>query len=935
MKFLFSLSAIFFSLSIFAITPSAAQIEQLKNLPRAQQEALAKQYGIDLDSLVPSKGSSTGEYDEERNLPAKKIKQNKNEFNQETKSKGKTFNGANLTNLVDQVKDNGTSIKLTEQGTDKVTPIEEPLKPFGYEIFSGENNGFAPLKNVPVPAGYILGPGDEINLQLYGKEIQSLSVVIDRNGVFITPETGPIPVAGLSFSEFKELYTQQLEQKVIGLKALVTMGELRSIKVFVLGDVMQPGSYTLSSLSTITHAIFSAGGISNVGTLRNVQLKRRGKLVTSLDLYDFLLKGDTANDMNLLPGDVVFVPPSGNVVGVKGAIKRPALYELKGNETALDMFNLAGGGATNAFIKSSKLQRINDNGLSTLIDIDLANKQEANTPLRNADTLVVGSVLEQVENVVVLNGHVNRPGVYGYKEGLKLLDVIGNIKQLKSNPDLEYGLIVREDKLVRTISTVSISLRKAFEQPTSKFNVELTSRDEIWIFSADEPRNIENIIARLKSQATRTNPTQLVEVIGNVELPGEYPLTENMTVQDLIKSAHDIKESTDLNYALIKRVNIEKNITDFEVLSLLENTELQLKSQDKLYIFNINEPREFLIADLIEEINLQTSKENQRLLVSIQGEVRFPGEYPLAEGMTVKQLLAAAGGYTEASYLVDFNLSRFTSNGVDDSKFDLSTEPLTDEITSQFKLKPRDAIFIKRIPDWKQTEVVELKGEFKFPGKYTIKRGETLAQLIQRAGGFTEYAAPKAGVFTREYLKEKEDRILAQAQKELKKQLVTARYNVGQLSGGENDNLEQILDSLESAEAVGRMVVEPEHFTSLESSIELRDGDRLIIPRKSYEVSVLGQVYQPTTLPWTEDMSMKEYVFGAGGFNQIAEDDDTYLIKANGRIVVDSWLGVDIEPGDTVMVPANVQPIPTLTLWQTVTSILAQSATTLALIAAL
>ena len=917
MKLFWSSIVLALSFSASAITPSPTQLEQFKKLPKAQQEALAKQYGISLDSLIP-KQSPSSSLDKER------------EFS--TPSEKMDNEGVTI--------DQNHGIVDTSELRDEISTEgdEKTLKLFGYDIFAGQSSGFEPLTNVPVPAEYVLGPGDEINVKMFGKEYQSVSVTIDRNGTFSLPETGPISVAGLSFSEFKDVFQQELSNKVIGLKATVTMGALRSMRIFVLGEVNRPGAYTVSSLSTMTHALFSAGGITGVGSLRNVELKRRGKLITKLDLYDMLLKGDTANDVNLLAGDVVFVPPTGKIVGVEGEVKRPALYEMKGGESVLDVLNLAGGELPTAYLKVSKLERINDVGAKTVLDMDLTSFSHKNTKIKNGDILRIKNVLNELQNVVRLEGHALRTGVFSWKEGQRALDIIGTVSELKTNPDLDYALIIREEPNIKTISALQFSLKEALNDPQTEKNPRLKPLDTVYIFSSEEKRNIDDVLSRLEKQARSSEPAKLVEVVGNVEYPGMYPLTKGMTIGSLIRASFDVKEYTDRDYALLKRVNFAKNKVEFEVISLKEPSSVayNLQELDKLYVFNLNEPREKLIADLLGEIRNQTSKENEQSLVTINGQVRFPGTYPLSSNMSAADLVAAAGGYTESSYLVDFNVARFVTNGIDESTYDLQTIELNENTLETFSLEAKDSLFIKGIPEWQEAEVVELVGEFKFPGKYAIRKGESLAQLVERAGGFNNYAEIKASIFTREYLRVKEQRVLDEAHEKMKQQMVLGRYNAGQFSDGSAGSFQSILNTLEQAEAVGRMVVTSDQITNVKSSLELRDGDRLIVPRKTYEVSVLGQVYQPTTLPWISGQGIDDYIEGAGGVNQIAEEGDTYLIKANGRVVTGGWFeSAKVEPGDSIMVPADISPIPTLTLWQAVTTILAQSATTIALIAAL
>ncbi|MDO6719979.1 SLBB domain-containing protein [Psychrosphaera sp. 1_MG-2023] len=913
-----ALFVFFISTGALAITPSAAQIEQLKQLPREQQVALAKQYGVDINDVIPSTNTANN-YQQERQVsqPARV----ENAFSKDELQQ------------TQQIKDIESTSQIGKANK------EQALKLFGYDIFSGQASGFEAMANMPVPGEYILGAGDEIQVQLFGKEQQSASITIDRSGVFFLPELGPINVAGLTFSEFKTLFQHELKTKVIGVEGIVNMGQMRSIRVFVLGEVFKPGAYSLSALSTITHALYTSGGISQVGSLRNVQLKRAGKLVETIDLYDLLLKGDTSKDLTLLPGDVVFVPPTGPIVGVTGEVKRPALYEVIGDESVFDVLALAGNELATAYLAASKLERLDQNGGRTVVDVNLEAQKAESIKIRNGDVLRIGSVLNELDNVVTLQGHLYRPGVFSWKKGQRVLDVIEDITDLKTNPDLDYALIVREDPTIRTISTIQFSVRDAFNSPNSDKNPKLESRDKIYIFAADGKRNLDVVVNRLKKQARSDEPAKYVEIAGNVEYQGEYPLSANMTVNDLIKASYDFKEFTDFNYALLKRQNFIENKIEFEVVNLKEQSDLTilLTPKDKLYVFSLNEPRAALLADLIEEIKTQTSKTVSQDLVSVQGQVRFPGTYPLSKHMTAADLVSAAGGYTESSYLIDFNVARFNTNGIDTSEFDLQTIPLKGDALESFALQAKDSLFIKGIPDWVEAETVELMGEFKFPGKYTIRKGETLAELVERAGGFTDYAELEASVFTREYLRLKEQKILEDAQQKLKQQMVMSRYNAGEYSTGSADSFEQLLNSLEGAQAVGRMVVTTEQITVNDGSLELRDGDQLIVPRKSFEVSVLGQVYQPTTLPWIKGDSIDDYIDGAGGVNQIAEDSDTYLIKANGRVVaINGWFtSFEIQPGDSIMVPADVSPIPTLTLWQAVTTILAQSATTLALISTL
>ncbi|EWH08502.1 polysaccharide export protein [Catenovulum agarivorans DS-2] len=899
-----------------AAAPSQEQIAQFKQLPKAQQQALAAQYGINLNEINQS-------------------------VNSEKVTNPKVVTARSVDDAVVTEVDKGlaSSTGIKSDGDAKQQGKKaRVLKPFGYELFAGSPSTFAPATDVPVPSEYVIGPGDTIKVQLFGKEYKNYELSVDRNGAITMPETGPLQVVGMSFTEFKNFINQQIEQKVIGAKANVTMGDLRSIRIFVLGEAYKPGAYTVSSLSSITHALFVSGGITEVGSLRNIQLKRKGKVVTTFDLYDLLLKGDTSNDTNLLPGDVVFIPPVGPTVGIDGEVKRPAIYELNGQSKVEDVINLAGGLLTTAYPKASKIERLRNDGTRTVLDIDLSKAQNGKTKLKEGDVLRVYSVLDEMENIVRLEGHVHRPGSFAYKAGMKVLDIVPSITDLRANPDLEYGIIVREEPHIRTLSAMQFSLKQAFLNPESAANITLQPRDRVYVFSADGGRQLNWLLDRLKAQARLDEPAKTVSIAGHVRYSGEYPLTENMQVKDLIKAAFDLKLETDLDYALLKRKNFAQNITDFKVLRLnqVEDLAEQLQPQDKLYVFSINGERESMFADLIGEIKSQTNKQNQQKLVTIAGQVRFPGTYPLAENMVMADLVAAAGGFTESSYMVTANLSRFKTNLTDSSEFELISVDLDQNTLNNYQLAPRDTVSIQRIPEWRDHETVTLMGEFKFPGTYAINKGETLAELIKRAGGFSDKAFLDATIFTRTYLKQKEQALLNEAEKKLRRELIASQINAGEMSNA--DSVLGLLSQLEATEASGRMIIDKAQLTNVEASVKLRGGDTLIVPQINQAVSIIGEVYAPTAQIYNKSMSVGDYIDAAGGFNQLAESSDVYVIKANGRVVSNTgWFSnaMNIEPGDTIVVPTNVDPVPALTIWKEVTSIIYQSTVAIAAVAAL
>jgi protein involved in polysaccharide export with SLBB domain len=254
----------------------------------------------------------------------------------------------------------------------QLLPVEPELKPFGYDLFTTVPTTFAPATDIPVPSDYVVGPGDTIELQLIGERGGWYTLVVGRDGLVDLPELGPVAVAGMRFDAAKAMLEERIQQQMIGMRASVSIGALRSIQVFMLGEANRPGSFTVSGLSTITNAVFSSGGVKPIGSLRDIQLKRSGKVVARLDLYELLLNGDTRNDVRLLPGDAIFIPPVGTTVSVTGEVKRPAIYELKPGETASDLIRYAGGLTPEADAASARVERIDESGNRTFTGIDLA-----------------------------------------------------------------------------------------------------------------------------------------------------------------------------------------------------------------------------------------------------------------------------------------------------------------------------------------------------------------------------------------------------------------------------------------------------------------------------------------------------------------------------------------------------------------------------------
>jgi polysaccharide biosynthesis/export protein len=723
---------------------------------------------------------------------------------------------------------------------------QEGLKPFGYDLFEGSPSTFAPVSDIQVPMDYIVGPGDTLEIQLYGNEPSNYELTVERDGRINFPKLGPIMVSGMTFDAARAVIEQHVAKQLIGNHVSVTIGDLRSIRVFVLGEAQKPGSYTVSGLSTMTNALFVSGGVKKTGSLRNIELKRDGHLITTLDLYDLLLHGDTSRDRQLLPGDVIFIPPIGDTVSVYGSVRRPAIYELKTERTAAQAIEIAGGLYPDADAKDGQLERILPSSLRQMHNIDLSSALGRSTPLDNGDKLRVPEIRPTLENSVRLSGYVYRPGAFEYHAGLRLTDVLNTFDELKPEADIHYIMIRRVVPPELKVEVISADLRRALAARGTAADPELRPRDEITVFnlSANRDRILEPIIRDLKLQSTPDKPEQVVSVDGRVKAPGKYPLEPTMRVSDLIRAGGSLEDAAFRGQAELTRYAI------------------------------------------------------------VDGDAR----------------------QTEL-ITVDLTAIRRGDPGAD------------------LQLQPYDALVIKPIPMWKEPGTIEVLGEVRFPGKYPIHQGETLHAVMERAGGFTDAAFPEGAVYIRDELKKREKEELELLANRLQGDLAALSLQVvaasatlstggGGASAGQGLLIgQQLLSQLRDTKPVGRLVINIEGVYKGKPNgpydVVVKDGDKLVIPKKTQEVTILGEVQSPTSHVFEPGLSRDEYIDKSGGTTQHADRKRIYVVRANGDVLSGNRTGwfrkseeTDIRPGDTIVVPLDTQRVPLLPLVSAITTII-------------
>jgi len=532
-------------------------------------------------------------------------------------------------------------IKLTRLPLDKSG--KDALKPFGYELFDNSLLSLMPMLDTPVPGDYLMGPGDVLQVQLFGSQNQTMTLVVGRDGHLSFPQLGPIEVGGQRYSAVKSDIESRVARQMIGVRANVTMGETRTINIFVLGSAKYPGSYTVSGLATVTTALFAAGGVQPIGSLRTVQVKRQGETVRTFDLYDLLMRGDSANDIKLLPGDVVFIPPVGPTVALDGEVQRPAIYELKDRDTVANLIQMGGGLTPNADDGSAALLRVNAQQQRIVMDVNPSTPLGASLPLRNGDALHVARLRPQLDSGVILQGYVYRSKYVAWHDGLRISDVIPSIDELKRDADQHYLLIRRELPPNRTIAVLSANLAAALQAPGTPADLQLLPRDTITVFDLQTSREhvIQSLMSELRLQSNLGQPTEIVHVDGRVKVPGDYPLETGMRVSDLIRAGGSLDPAAYGIHAELSRFTVENGgQRDTQVISI------------DLAAIRRGDPGADIPLQAFDRLSIkQVSGWTEQDQVTLKGEVRFPGTYTIQPGETLHSVVDRAGGLTEFAFV--------------------------------------------------------------------------------------------------------------------------------------------------------------------------------------------------------------------------------------------------------------------------------------------
>ncbi len=615
--------------------------------------------------------------------------------------------------------------------------ISLDLKPFGYDFFLEGARVASERRDVPIPASYVVGPGDEVRILLWGRVNAVHNVTVERNGTIFIPQIGSVAVGGLTFEEMSKRLVAQANQ-IVGANIDVTMGALRSIPIFVLGDVKRPGTYTISAFATVTDALIVAGGPSEIGSLRNVQVRRNGRLATTFDAYELLLKGDKSKDLVLHPGDVVFVPVVGRIAGIAGNVRRPAIYELKEHHDINAILELAGGILPTAYIQQIQVERIVNNERQIVIDFnDKDRKRLTGVALQDGDLVKVFNIVDRDANAVFLEGHAKRPGKYEFKEGMRASDLVRDYGDLLPETYLDYAVVRRLEPKSGGTRLVPFNLGRLLAKVGEDHDVELQPQDIVTVFSIWDFRE-----------------RPMVTVEGEVR--GVYAMAAalGMKKSEMIPLTTEDRERiiSLMGSPAISQENRERLAETLKgkVLNAEDRQKLSAAANSPLMTF---EDR----ADLLSLLRAPAATRRRGTLAEkdVTRLEKQPDtiEIPLRDDMRVRDAILASGGLTTDAYFDEMELYRTEEDRQKTSLLRLDLKRvMAGDPAHNVVLKDLDRVVVKSVWGFKYRRTVTVEGEVYKPGVYQYADGMRIADLIFAGGNVLESAYLEEGEITSQEL---------------------------------------------------------------------------------------------------------------------------------------------------------------------------------------
>ena len=758
----------------------------------------------------------------------------------------------------------GKSDILKTGSFDTAALNNQESKIFGYEVFHNNSISFSPNINMATPKDYVVGPGDELIVQVYGIAQASFNLYVNSEGKVVIPNVGVVHVGSLSIDAVKTLLTQKIGTRYAGLQGsnpssflMLTVGNIRTIKINIVGDVKTPGAYELPSFTTIFNALYAAGGPSINGSFREVQLFRGGKQIANNDLYEFLLKGKTDKNVRLEDNDVLLIPKYNKRVELVGEVRRNLLFELKGKETVENLIEMAGGFTESAYKKMVTIQRIN--GVNKSI-INVTDKEQATTVLEDGDFIAIGKILTNYKNRIQILGSVNRTGDYELQANMKVADLIELAGGLKADAFYKRAILYRTNNDLQQES-INIDLSKAIEKETTN-NIALHKEDLLVIASIYDIK--ENYFVTLQGEVNQT---------------GVFPYTKGMTIGELILKANGFKEAASgSSIELVRRVR-DDNEKIANIIHVEVEKDLSIKSTEK-----------DIALEPFDQVYVRAAVGFRNLKkVYVQGEANYTGQYIMDKpNMTIGDLLKRAGGVLNSSNVKGAVLIRRT---IFYNKVSNENEYLNrlEELRARYVDSTNSGFTesAKRKLNQIDKEMNELYVK-------KIKNQETTADI----GNLSKSSDARNKKDTTSKTKNKTE----QENIEDLKTALQARVfkNLRDVTVNEDQyqfvsiNLEKIIAATSASKY----------------DVQLQEGDILYIPTFNETVSVSGDVLYPVAVKYEEGATLKDYINQAGGFNNTALKSKAYVVEANGVVKrTHQFLGIrfypEIAAGAQIFVPQN------------------------------
>ncbi|MEB2785164.1 SLBB domain-containing protein [Algoriphagus persicinus] len=829
---------VIFLLLAFAVqSQSLSDIQNLKvdNLSDAQIEQLIKR--------AESSGLTTNQLTalaRERGMPAleaAKLSKRISELQMSVMSPSEGLNGANSRSVNGfQEPDMFDSIRRSDPYYDLTV---KQKKIFGYKLFHNRELNFSPSLSIPTPQSYVIGSGDQLLLDVYGASQQSYDLSVTPEGRVFIPNVGPVQVAGSSIEAATVRIKTSLGRIYSGLNGAnpntfiqLRLGNIRSIKVSMVGELNKPGTYTLPSFATVFNGLYAAGGPNENGAFRKIQVYRDSRLVATVDIYEFLSKGDQNSNITLQDNDVVIVPPVETRIEIIGPVRREGLFEVKPSESLADLFIYTGGFTSVAYRDRVTVRRIENNQRKV---VDVPSGEFDSFSLKDGDEILIGEALERFSNRVQVTGSVTRPGEYSLDEsGLTVKGLIEKAQGLKPEAFSTRATLYRTSADL-TLAAEPLDL-KGILNGTAQ-DVPLKNEDLLFVPSRYDIQE-----------------EYYVKISGEINYPGTYPFASDMTVGDLIlRSGGMLESATNSSIEIARRVRDASSSKIAEIKTIAIDPNLELTAEER------NQP-----LQPFDHVFIRRSPGFEReQLISIQGEVIYPGDFAIAAvNERISDVIKRAGGITQYAY-------------------------------------PKGASLIRRTVYYKGPTEEEI-------------RQKTLKEIRSSLDPETTRNTNEA----EELLYERIDKKLAQNELEkYKREQAEQKRKLFEIS--------PVFDTLRQDSAITSMRLKEQDFVGIDlgyildhpgsdEDLILLEGDILQIPKELQTVRMVGEVLLPTTTRFSRNNSLRNYISKAGGFTEEARRGKTYVVYANGDAKrTYSFIGLkfypEIEPGAEIVVPKKPQ----------------------------